>query len=103
MDPLQLGAQLLGDKLGLKLEPSTVQSALSSLMGDGKGGIDLQGLVSQFSASGEENGELVVGHRRVVWERSHGRRGGASAEMRWQGSRLGASSCPWGNFGQMCK
>ncbi|NRB71159.1 MAG: DUF937 domain-containing protein [Xanthomonadales bacterium] len=52
MDPLQLGAQLLGDKLGLKLEPSTVQSALSSLMGDGKGGIDLQGLVSQFSASG---------------------------------------------------
>lgn len=52
MDLLQLGAQLLKDKLGLDLDPATIQSALSSLMGDGKGGIDLQGLVAKMTESG---------------------------------------------------
>ena len=53
MDLLQTGAQLLSDKLGLSVDAATIQSALTSLMGDGKGSLDLQGLVSQFAASGE--------------------------------------------------
>ena len=52
MDLLKLGAQLLNEKLGLDLDPGTIQSALSSLMGDGKGGIDLQGLVGKMTSGG---------------------------------------------------
>ena len=53
MDLIQIGAQLLSDKLGLKVDAATIQSALSSLMGDGQGGLDLQGLVGQLSSSGD--------------------------------------------------
>lgn len=53
MDVLQLGADLLNDKLGLNVDKATIAEALSGLMGDGKGGIDLQGLVSKLSSSGE--------------------------------------------------
>ena len=59
MDIIQLGAQLLNDKLGLKVELGTIQSALSGLMGDGKGGIDLPGLVAKLTKSG--NLETLVG------------------------------------------
>lgn len=52
MDILQLGADLLNDKLGLSVDKATIQEALGSLMGDGKGGIDLQGLVGKLSSSG---------------------------------------------------
>ena len=52
MDILQIGADLLSDKLGLSVDKATIQEALSSLMGDGKGGIDLQGLVGKLSSSG---------------------------------------------------
>lgn len=52
MDILQIGADLLSDKLGLSVDKATIQQALSSLMGDGKGGIDLQGLVGKLSSSG---------------------------------------------------
>jgi uncharacterized protein YidB (DUF937 family) len=53
MDLIELGAQMLNEKLGLDVDTATIQSALSSLMGNGEGGIDLQGLVSQMSSSGQ--------------------------------------------------
>ena len=52
MDILQLGADLLSEKLGLSVDKATIQEALGSLMGDGKGGIDLQGLVAKLSSNG---------------------------------------------------
>jgi hypothetical protein len=49
MDILQYGADLLGEKLGLSIDKATIQEALSSLMGDGKGGIDgLMGAAKSF-------------------------------------------------------
>ena len=59
MDILQYGADLLSEKLGLSIDKATIQEALSSLMGDGKGGIDLQGLVSNLSSNGQQ-GSLVT-------------------------------------------
>jgi uncharacterized protein YidB (DUF937 family) len=53
MDIVQLGAQLLSEKLGLQLDPETVTSALSQLLGDGQGNIDLSGLASRMASSGE--------------------------------------------------
>lgn len=53
MDLLQTGAQLLSEKLGLQLDPDTVASALSGLLGDGQGNIDLAGLASKMASSGE--------------------------------------------------
>ncbi len=52
MDLIQLGAQLLSDKLGLQVDSTTIRSALSGLLGDGQGGIDLAGLASQMAANG---------------------------------------------------
>ena len=52
MDITQLGAQLLNDNLGLNVDPQTIQSALSSLLGDGSGNIDLAALAGQFAAGG---------------------------------------------------
>ena len=53
MDILEMGAQLLSEKLGLQIDSTTIKSALSSLLGDGQGGIDLAGLASQMAASGD--------------------------------------------------
>ena len=53
MDIVKIGAQLLSDKLGLQLDSSTVESALSGLLGDGQGGIDLAGLAGKMASSGE--------------------------------------------------
>ena len=53
MDILQLAAQLLSDKLGLQVDPDTVTRALSGLLGDGQGNIDLAGLASKMASSGE--------------------------------------------------
>ncbi len=52
MDLIELGAQLLSDKLGLNVDSATIQSALTSLLGNGQGNIDLAGLTSQFAANG---------------------------------------------------
>jgi uncharacterized protein YidB (DUF937 family) len=52
MDITQIGAQLLNDNLGLDIDPQTIQSALSSLLGDGSGNIDLAALTGQFAAGG---------------------------------------------------
>lgn len=53
MDLIQLGAQLLSQKLGLKVDADTIASALSGLLGDGQGNIDLAGLAGKMAASGE--------------------------------------------------
>lgn len=53
MDLIQLGAQLLSEKLGLEVDSSTVSSALSSLLGDGRGNVDLAGLANKMASSGQ--------------------------------------------------
>ena len=52
MDILELGAQLLSDKQGVQIDSAQIQSALSSLLGDGSGNIDLAGLASKMTADG---------------------------------------------------
>lgn len=58
MDLLQLGAQLLSEKLGLQADTDTITGALSSLLGDGQGNIDFGALASRMAASGELSGIL---------------------------------------------
>jgi uncharacterized protein YidB (DUF937 family) len=53
MDILELGAQLLADKQGMQLDAESVKSALSGLLGDGSGNIDLAGLASKMTANGD--------------------------------------------------
>ena len=53
MDIIELGTQLLSDKLGLQVDAQTIASALSGLLGDGQGNIDLAGLASKMASSGE--------------------------------------------------
>lgn len=53
MDILQTGAQLLSERLGLQLDSDTIASALSGLLGDGQGSIDLAGLAGKMASSGE--------------------------------------------------
>ncbi|MFT6956667.1 MAG: hypothetical protein ACJAYC_001673 [Halieaceae bacterium] len=53
MDMLQIGAKLLSDKLGLSVDTATIQSALSGLLGDGQGGIDLGAIAAKMASSGE--------------------------------------------------
>lgn len=52
MDLIQLATQLISDKLGLQVDDATVASALSSLLGDGGGNIDLAGLAGKMASSG---------------------------------------------------
>lgn len=52
MDLIQLATQLISDKLGLQVDKATVASALSSLLGDGSGNIDLAGLAGKMASSG---------------------------------------------------
>lgn len=53
MDIIQLGAQLLSEKLGLQIDPATLQGALQNLLGDGQGNIDLAGLAGKMASSGQ--------------------------------------------------
>ena len=53
MDILALGAKLLSEKLGVSIDPQTMQGALSTLLGDGQGNLDLAGLASKMAASGD--------------------------------------------------
>lgn len=53
MDIMQLGTQLLSEKLGGEVDATTLSSAISELLGDGKGNIDLAGLASRMASSGE--------------------------------------------------
>jgi len=43
-----MGTQLLREQLNINVDAATVNSALSQLIGDGKGGIDLAGLASRM-------------------------------------------------------
>lgn len=53
MDIIQLGTQLLSEKLGLQVDPETISSALAGLLSDGSGNLDLAGLASRMASSGE--------------------------------------------------
>lgn len=52
MDLIELGAQLLSEHLGLNVDSSTIQSALSGLLGDGQGNLDLGALAAQMAENG---------------------------------------------------
>ena len=52
MDLIQLATQLITEKLGLQVDGDTVAGALTSLLGDGSGNIDLAGLASKMASSG---------------------------------------------------
>lgn len=52
MDLIQIATQLVSEKLGLQVDDATVASALSSLLGDGSGNIDLAGLAGKMASSG---------------------------------------------------
>ena len=58
MDIIELGTQLLSDKLGLSASPETINQAMSSLLGDGQGNVDLQGLATKM-ASNADLGAIV--------------------------------------------
>lgn len=53
MDIAAIATKLLNDNMGMSLDSATVNSALSSLIGDGQGGIDLAGLASNMSQNGD--------------------------------------------------
>lgn len=53
MDLLKTGAEMLIQKLGISANTDTVMSALSGLLGDGKGGIDIAGLAAKMMSSGD--------------------------------------------------
>ena len=54
MDILKLGAQLLSDTRGV--DSDAAAGALSNLLGDGQGSVDLAGLASKMMASGDLGG-----------------------------------------------
>ena len=53
MDLIEIGTKLLSDQLGLNVDSATISSALSGLLGDGQGGIDLTALAGKMASSGE--------------------------------------------------
>jgi len=53
MELIELGAQLLSERLGIQVDNATISNALSNLLGDGQGNIDLAGLAGKMASSGE--------------------------------------------------
>ena len=53
MDILDLGTKLLSDNLGQQAQGADLGGALSALLGDGQGNVDLAGLVGKMASSGE--------------------------------------------------
>ena len=53
MNLMELGSQLLSDQLGGDVDANSATDALSSLLGDGQGGVDLAGIVSKMASNGE--------------------------------------------------
>jgi uncharacterized protein YidB (DUF937 family) len=51
MDLLQIGSQLLAKQLGGDVSEEKAGNALSGLLGDGSGGLDIAGLVGKFASS----------------------------------------------------
>ncbi|MEH6583563.1 MAG: YidB family protein, partial [Halioglobus sp.] len=52
-DIIETGAEMLIEKLGLPVDVKTVVGALSGLLGDGSGGLDLSGLAGKLAANGD--------------------------------------------------
>ncbi len=52
MDLIQMGAQMLSDKAGINVDPATISSALTNLLGDGNGNLDLAGLAGRMAQGG---------------------------------------------------
>ena len=52
MDILKMGAEMLIQKFGSSVGVDTMMSALSGLIGDGQGSVDLTGLASKMMSSG---------------------------------------------------
>lgn len=48
-----MATKLLNEHMGQSLDSSTVTSALSGLIGDGQGGVDLAGLASKIGQNGD--------------------------------------------------
>lgn len=59
MDLLQMGAQMLSQKLGLNIDTDTIASALGGLLANESGQVDLAGLATRMASSG--NLSAVVG------------------------------------------
>ena len=53
MDLMAMASQLLSDSTGQQIDTDNIAGALSSLLGDGQGGIDLAGLANKMASSGE--------------------------------------------------
>ena len=53
MEILKMGAEMLMQRLGTSVDSDTMMSALSGLLGDGEGGLDLAGLASNMMSSGD--------------------------------------------------
>ena len=53
-----MGASLLSDKLGIDIDSAAITSALSGLLGDGSGKVDLAGLAGKMASSGDLSGIL---------------------------------------------
>lgn len=53
MDLIKLGTELLSKQLGLEVDAQTIGSALTNLLSDGGGNIDLAGLAGKMASSGE--------------------------------------------------
>lgn len=51
MDLVELGAEMISEKLDV--DPTTVKAALSGVMGDGKGGLDLSGIAAGMADGGD--------------------------------------------------
>ncbi len=53
MDLMELGAQLLSDKLGTQVDQGSIVAALTGLLGDGQGNVDLGALAGKIASSGQ--------------------------------------------------
>jgi len=53
MDIIALATKLLNDNMGLSLDSAQVSAALSGLIGDGQGGVDLAGLATKMGQNGD--------------------------------------------------
>lgn len=53
MDITAIATKLLNDNMGLSLDSAQVSAALSGLIGDGQGGVDLAGLAAKMGQNGD--------------------------------------------------
>lgn len=56
MDIMKLGASMLSEKLGVDLDPDKISGALGGLLGNESGDLDLAGIASKMSSSGDLGG-----------------------------------------------